>query len=146
MAQTLSMVSHKNYDLGANEGFDFQINYMVYWQFDFENEIPTNCLLLNGCEHKYWIWDLEGAVHSIWALWISGLQECKSNDFFEVGRAGSSFWPGSENLDFLDRRLPLLESFSPEKFVCVCGGLTSSLFYFGCGYKHLRATLSLGLN
>ena len=33
--------------------------------------------------------DLEGEVHSIWDLWVSGLQECKSNEFFSKsgGRA-----------------------------------------------------------
>ena len=41
---------------------------------------------LNGSEHKYWILDLEGEVHSIWDLWVSGLQECKCNEFFfEIG-------------------------------------------------------------
>ena len=38
--------------------------------------------LLNGSEHIYWILNLEGEVHSIWDLWVSGLQECKSNEFF----------------------------------------------------------------
>ena len=70
--------------------------------------------LLNGSEHIYWILDLEGEVHSIWDLWISGLQECKGNGFFEVGRAGSSFRSGPENLDFLDGRLPLPDSDSPK--------------------------------
>ena len=45
--------------------------------------------LLNGSEHVYWILDLEGEVHSIWDLWISGLQECKGNGFFKVGRASN---------------------------------------------------------
>ena len=30
----------------------------------------------------YWILDIEGEVHTIWDLWISGLQECKGNGFF----------------------------------------------------------------
>jgi hypothetical protein len=45
----------------------------------------------------------------MWDLYISGFQECKGNGFLEVGRAGNNFWLGSENLDFLDGRLPLLE-------------------------------------
>ena len=50
---------------------------------------------LNGNEHIYWVLDLEGEVHSIWDLWVSGLQECKSNEFFfKIGRAGSSFRAG----------------------------------------------------
>ena len=50
--------------------------------------------LLNGSEHIYWILDLEGEVHSIWDLWISGLQECKGNGFFEVGWVDNNFWSG----------------------------------------------------
>ena len=43
--------------------------------------------LLNGNEHIYWILDLAGEVHSIWDLWVSGLKECKSNEFL-WNRAG----------------------------------------------------------
>ena len=55
--------------------------------------------LLNESEHIYWVLDLEGEVHSICDLWISGLQECKGNNFFKVGRADISFWLGLENMD-----------------------------------------------
>ena len=69
--------------------------------------------LLNGNEHIYWILDLEGEMHSIWDLWISGLQECKDNDFFEVGWTGSSFRSDPKNLKKLGGQLPLPESTSP---------------------------------
>ena len=39
--------------------------------------------LLNGCEHIYWIWNLEDEVHSIWDMWISGFQEYKGKGFFQ---------------------------------------------------------------
>ena len=39
-----------------------------------------------GSGHIYWKLDLEGEVHSIWELWSNGLQECKGNITFEVGR------------------------------------------------------------
>jgi hypothetical protein len=49
----------------------------------------------------YWILDLEGEVHSIWDLWISGLQKCKGNGIFlKSGMVGNFFWLGLENLDF----------------------------------------------
>ena len=71
----------------------------------------------------YWIWDLENEVHSIWDLWISGLQECKYNSFFEVGRVGrQQFLVGSRKSN---GRLPLPEYSSPEKFVG--GNLMSTL-------------------
>ena len=39
---------------------------------------------------------MKGEVHSIWDLWISGLQECKGNGFFEVGRGEQQFSVGLE--------------------------------------------------
>ena len=51
-------------------------------------------------------------MHSIWDLWISGIQKCKDNNFFEVGRAGNSFRSDPEYLKFLGGRLPLPESAS----------------------------------
>ena len=39
--------------------------------------------LVSGSAHVYWIFDLEGEVHSIWVLWSSNFQECKGNVFFE---------------------------------------------------------------
>ena len=70
---------------------------------------------LNGIEHTYWIWNLEDEVHTIWDLWISGFQECKSNGSFEVGQVGNIFRLGPKNLDFLDGRLPLPAYSSPKK-------------------------------
>ena len=48
----------------------------------------------------YWILDLEGEVHSIWDVWISGLQECHDNGFSKVEQIGKKNWLGPENLDF----------------------------------------------
>ena len=70
----------------------------------------------------YLILDLEGEMHSIWDLWISGLQECKGNGFSEVGRACNNFWSGPKNMHLLDGRLPLPEFTSPEKFMVMVGG------------------------
>ena len=64
--------------------------------------------------------DLEGEVHSIWDLWVSGLQECKSNEFFRTaggsgGRAGGSFRAGPKNYNFFsDGRLALPDSDTPQ--------------------------------
>ena len=105
---------------------------MFYWRFHFENEIPVNCLFTQWNEHIYWIWDLEGEVHSIQDLWISCLQECKNNGFFEVGVGGQQFLVGSLKSSFWDEQLPL-----PEKFVCVGGGdLTSSLYHVATEIYH----------
>ena len=56
--------------------------------------------LLNGNEDIYWILDLEGEVHSIRDLWISGLQECKGVGYFKVKHAGQSLMLGPKNQDF----------------------------------------------
>jgi hypothetical protein len=45
---------------------------------------------LNENEHIYWIQDLESEVHSIWDLWISGIQEYKDNGFLKF-RMGNNF-------------------------------------------------------
>ena len=62
--------------------------------------------LLNGSEHIYWILDLEGEVHSIWDLWVSGLQECKSNEFFsKSGGRAAVFGRVHKFIFFSDGRL-----------------------------------------
>jgi hypothetical protein len=53
----------------------------------------STAYLLNGSENIYWIWYLEGEMHSIWDLWINGIQEYKNNGFFEVGRCESNLVP-----------------------------------------------------
>ena len=47
--------------------------------------------LLNQSEDIYWILNLEGEVHSIWDLWISGLQECKGDAFLKSCRRATIF-------------------------------------------------------
>jgi len=61
---------------------------------------------LNGSEHIYWILDLEDEVHSIWAIWTSGLDEWKGIFFSKSGIVGSSFWSRYENFDIFLRGLP----------------------------------------
>ena len=57
MRKIFSMVSHKNYNLNANEGFvmffDFQLNYMLYPQFYFENGNPNQLLIYSMEVNKY---------------------------------------------------------------------------------------------
>ena len=92
MTKTLSMASHKNYNIGANESFVIFLTSELITRFIDNFTLIMKSLpiayLLNGSEHIYWILDLEGEVHSIWDLWLSGLQECKGNGFFEDGRTG----------------------------------------------------------
>ena len=86
------MASYRNYNFTASEGFE------IFWtsrlitccinNFTLIMKSQSFAYLLNESKHIYWILDLEGKVHSIWDLWISGLQECKGNDFFKVGWAG----------------------------------------------------------
>ena len=61
----------------------------------------STAYLLNESEHIYWILDLEDEVHSIWDLWISGLQECKGIGLFKVGRGGQKFSIRSKKCRFL---------------------------------------------
>ena len=50
---------------------------------DFTLKIKSQSIfyLLNESEYIQWILNLEGEVHSIWDLWMSGLNICKGNGF-----------------------------------------------------------------
>ena len=84
------MVSHKNYNLSANEGFVLFLTSKLITCFvdSFTSKIKSQSItyILNG-RHEYWILDCESEVHSIWDLWISGLQKCKGNGLLR-SRAG----------------------------------------------------------
>jgi hypothetical protein len=79
MTKTLSMASLKNYNLCANEGFVmFLTSKLIICFIDgFTSKVKSQLIVcsLNGSEHIYWILDLEDEVHSIWAIWTSGLEE-----------------------------------------------------------------------
>ena len=49
-------------------------------------------------------------------VWISDLQECKGNGFFNVGQAGNNFQSGSKKI-LIFGRLPFPEYSTPQKFV-----------------------------
>ena len=73
MTKTLSMVSHKNYNLNAKWGFcHFLISKLSTCfinGFTSRRKSQSIACLLNGSEHIYWILDLETEVHSIWVIW-----------------------------------------------------------------------------
>ena len=111
MTKTLSMVSHKEFNFSANEGF------VIFLTFKFNCFIDGYTLkmksqsifyyLLSGSEHIYWILDFESELHLMWNLWISDLQEYKGNGFFEVEQADISFRSGPKKYGFLFEGLPL---------------------------------------
>ena len=84
MTKTLSMVSHKNYNLSANEGFLIILTSKLITRFidGFTSKMKV-AYSLSGSEHIYWILDLQHEVHSIWVIWTRGLQECKGNFIFQ---------------------------------------------------------------
>ena len=63
MTTTLSMVSHKNYNLGANEGFVIFLTSKLITcfidSFILKMKSLSTAYLLNGSEHTYWILDLD---------------------------------------------------------------------------------------
>ena len=88
MTKTLSMVSHKKYNLNANEGFVIfftsELITCFIDSFTLKMKSQSIAYLLNGSEHIYWILDLEDEVHSIQMfIWTIGLQECKEDFIFE---------------------------------------------------------------
>ena len=65
------MVSHKNYNLNVDEDFvifDFQVITSFIDGFTSGMKSQPMAYLLGGSARIYWIWDLEGEVHSIWDL------------------------------------------------------------------------------
>ena len=113
------MISHKNYNLNGNEEFVIFLTSKLITcfigSFTLKMKSKSIVYLLNGSEHMYWTWDFEDEVQSIWDFWISDIQECKDNDFFEVGRAGGQQF--SVGFKKSDGWLPPPEYSSPEKFV-----------------------------
>jgi hypothetical protein len=81
MTKILSKVSHKNYNLSANEGFVIFLTSKLMTCFidGFILKMSSESIvyLLNRSEHIYWILDLENEVQSIWVIWTTGLEECK---------------------------------------------------------------------
>jgi hypothetical protein len=73
MTKTLSMVSHKNYNLNAKWGFchflTSKLSTCFIDGFTSRRKSQSIACLLNGSEHIYWILDLETEVHSIWVIW-----------------------------------------------------------------------------
>ena len=66
------------------------------------------------------------------------LKNARAISFFKIGRAGNNLRSDPKNSNFLDGRLPLPESDSPEKFMT--GSLTSSHF----GDIHFNRFLTVG--
>ena len=81
MTKTLSMVSPKNYNPNANEGFVILFTSKLITcfidSFTLKMNSQSTAYLPNGSEHIYWILNIENEVHSIWVIWTSNLQECK---------------------------------------------------------------------
>ena len=92
------MVSHKNHNLSANEGFVILFTSKLITcfidGFILKRKSLSIAYLLYGSEHIYWILDLENEVHSM-VIWTSGLQQCRV-------KPGS----GAEALAFLVLPLP----------------------------------------
>ena len=72
------MVSCKIYNLNANEGFVIFLTSKLMrcfiGGFTLTMKPQSIAHLIFGSAHIYWILDLEGEVHPIWGLWVSGLQ------------------------------------------------------------------------
>ena len=80
------MVSHKNYNLNANEGFVMFLTSKLITcfidGFTSKRKCQSIAYLLNDSECIYRILGLENEVHLIWVIWTSGLQKCKGNFIF----------------------------------------------------------------
>ena len=108
MTRTLSMVSRKNYitsRVNTKEGFiTFLTSKLItcfIGGFTLKMKPQSIAHLLNGIEHIYWIWTLRVKCTQYGICGLSGLQECKSNEFFKIGRMGINFRASPKNVFFL---------------------------------------------
>ena len=93
------MVSHKNYNLNADEGF------VIFWTsklitcfmdiFTLKIRSQSIAYLLNKSEHIHWILDIEDEIHSIWVIWASNLQNARTSLCFKVGQSMQGAWASS---------------------------------------------------
>ena len=104
------MVGHKNCNLSANEAcvnfFTPKLIRCFIDGFTLKMKSQSIAYLLNGSEDIDWILDLEGALHSILDLWISGLQKCKGNGFFRAGIHALVFGRVQKKMNILDMHRP----------------------------------------
>jgi hypothetical protein len=67
MTKTLSMASHKSYNLSVDDSFAIFLTSKLITcfidGFTLIRKSQSIVYLLNGGEHIYWILDLEGEVH-----------------------------------------------------------------------------------
>ena len=69
------MVSHKHYNLNANEDFviTFTSKFITCFRFQLGNKILVNCLFTKGKWPYFGFWTSRLSAH------ISGLEDCKGN-------------------------------------------------------------------
>ena len=100
MTKTISMLSHKNHNLDANEGFmTFLTSKLIIHFIDnFTLKLKSQSIayLLNGSKYIDWSSDLEGEVHSIWDSWISGRQDARATVFSKLRGVRNSFRSSSK--------------------------------------------------
>ena len=121
MTKTLLMVSYKNYNPNANEGFVIFLTSKLITcfvdGFTLKMKSQSIAYLLNGIEDIYWILDLESEVHSTWNLWISGLSRMQGRWFFRSRAGGQQFLVGSIKFGCFGWAAALTEFTSPKNFV-----------------------------
>jgi len=85
MTKTLAMVSHKNYNLSANEGFVMFLTskFVTCFIDGFTLKRKSSQLLIYSMEVNFYIgfWTLKMKCTQ-YGLYTSGLQECKGNFIF----------------------------------------------------------------
>ena len=123
MAKTLSMASHKNYNLGVSEGsvifftpylYIFN-NYMLYWRFHFDNKIPVNCLFTQWkwtCILDFGPWRWSALNKGFVDKWPSRMQ----GQWFLWSRAGGQqFLVRFKKFRFYGQTVALARIYLPQK-------------------------------
>ena len=106
MTKTSSMVSHKNYNLSANEDFVKKITFKLITCFidGFTLKVKSQSItsLLNESEHISIIfWTLKMKCIQYEICEKNDLEKCMGNGFFKDGRDGHKVLVGSGKSRFL---------------------------------------------
>ena len=110
MTKTLSKLSHKKFNLNANEGFVMFLTSRLITcfidTFTSKRKSQSIAYLLHGSEQIYWIMDLEDEVHSIWVIWQATFKNARVKPGSGLSRVRACHAQGTKALAFSVLPLP----------------------------------------
>ena len=105
MTKTLSMLSHNDYNLNANEDvvtfFTSKLITCFIDGFTPKTKSQSIVYLLDGSQHRYWIWTLKVKCTQHEICGEVAFKNTRAMVFSKSEGAGKIFWSGPQNFDSL---------------------------------------------